>query len=338
MPAKRGTRSAAPKAGAAHPARKPRRTDASTADEAGLPAVPFPLTHLDKIYFPTQGYTKGDLFRYYATVAPQILPVIKDRPLALKRYPNGIGAAYFFQQKAPPAKDTPPGVRVESVPVALDGESHRRIVGGTLATLLYTVQLGCIGVDPWHARVQSLSAPDYLVIDLDPGDRVPFRQVVDVARRVGDVLDALGLHGVPKTSGSRGIHVHVPLPTRTSGDTALAVAQRIASQVAHDAPQHATLQRDMARRPPDAIYVDYLQNSRGKTVAAAYAARAVDGARVSMPLRWEELTPTLDPHDFTIVTAPARIAEVGDLWAAGMARRNSATAVKAATEGLRPGA
>ena len=301
-----------------------------------LPGLSFEITHPDKVYFPAQGYTKGDLARYYAAVAPQILPAIAARPLALKRYPNGIDAPFFFQQKAPAAKDTPRGVRVATVPVALDGESHRRLIGGALATLLYTVQLGCIGVDPWNARLPTLDTPDYLVIDLDPGPDVPFARVVEVAQRVGAVLDALDLHGLPKTSGSRGIHVYVPLPLRTKSDVALAVAQRIATQVAREYPGLATVQRELARRPPGTVYVDYLQNSRGKTVAAPYAVRAVDGARVSMPLRWDELIPALDPRDFTIVTAPARAAALGDWWAASMARRNPAAAVRAAAEPITP--
>lgn len=297
-----------------------------------MPTLPFPLTHLDKVFFPKDGYTKGDLVRYYARVAPQILPAIADRPLALKRYPNGVGGPFFFQQNAPAGDAAPPGVRIESVMVELDGAPHPRFVGGTLATLLYTVQLGCIGVDPWHARIRSLTTPDYSVIDLDPGDKVPFSRVVEVAQLVRAVLDAVGLRGVPKTSGSRGIHIHIPLPPRTTGASAATLARVVASRVVEQSPKRATLQRDMALRPRDAVYVDYLQNARGKTVAAAYAVRAVDGARVSMPLRWDELSPDLDARDFTIETAPARIAAVGDLWAEGMARRNPAAAVRKAIE------
>jgi bifunctional non-homologous end joining protein LigD len=299
-------------------------------DGEGLPRLPFALTHLDKVFFPRDGYTKGDVVRYYVRVSPQLLPVMRDRPLALKRYPDGIGRPFFFQQKAPPPDQAPPGVRVELVMVESEGGPRPRFIGGSLATLLYTVQLGCIGVDPWHARVQSLDTPDYAVIDLDPGDGVAFRRTVEVARWVHDVLESWGLAGVPKTSGSRGIHIYIPLPPRSTDAVAVGLTQHIAARVVALHPRHATLERDIARRPPASVYVDCLQNARGKTVAAAYSVRAVDGARVSMPLRWDELTPRLDPREFTIVTAPSRIAEIGDLWAEGMARRNAAAAVRRA--------
>jgi bifunctional non-homologous end joining protein LigD len=301
----------------------------SDSERAGeLPALSFALTHLDKVFFPRDGYTKGDLLRYYTRIAAQILPAIRDRPLALKRYPDGVGRPFFFQQNAPAADRLPPGVRVEPVRVELDGAVHARVVGGTLATLLYTVQLGCIGVDPWHARVASLDTPDYAILDLDPGPKVPFSRVVQVALWVKSELDAAGLHGIAKTSGSRGIHLYIPLPRQTSDTSSLALAQRIATTVARAHPAEATVTRGIEGRGADTVYVDYLQNSRGKTVAAAYCVRAVDGARVSMPLRWDELTPGLDPQDFNLGTASARIARVGDLWSEAIGKRNSTGAVR----------
>lgn len=301
----------------------------STADSEGESGS-FPLTHLDKVFFPAEGYTKGDVLEYYRRIAPQILPVINDRPLALKRYPTGIAGPFFFQQNAPPPDRVPPGVRVESVPAAGDGTLRPRFVGGSLATLLYTVQLGCIGVDPWHGRIRSLATADYTIIDLDPGTAVPFSRTVEVALWVKSDLDAAGLHAVAKTSGSRGIHIYLPLPPRATAATALALAQSIATRVAEAHPRAATVTRDLGRRPPDTVYMDYLQNARGKTVAAAYGLRAVPGARVSMPLQWSEITPTLDPGAFTLRTAVERIARLGDIWATGMADRNTAAAVKAA--------
>ncbi len=305
----------------------PRVRRAATADPAA-PALSFALTHLEKVFFPRDGYTKGDLVQYYTRVAAQILPAIRDRPLALKRYPDGVAGPFFFQQNAPAADRLPRGVRAESVHVALDGAPHPRLIGGELATMLYTVQLGCIGVDPWHARIRTLQYPDYTIIDLDPGEAVAFPRIVEIALWVKDALDAEGLRGVVKTSGSRGIHIYIPLPPRTSEATALAVAQHIATRVADAHPRETTIRRGLRDRGTDTVYLDYLQNARGKTVAAAYCVRAVEDARVSTPLEWAELTPKLDPHAFTLRTVPDRVARRGDLWAPAMAKRNPAAAIK----------
>jgi bifunctional non-homologous end joining protein LigD len=332
----------APRAAASRQPRSPRASRAAASSRAGrtsrtnpsaqtdpaLPALSFSLTHLDKLFFPRAGYTKGDLLRYYVSVADQILPVMRDRPLALKRYPNGVAGPFFFQQNAPAANRVPRGVRVEPVHVVLDGAPHPRIIGGTLVTLLYTIQLGCIGVDPWHARLATLRSPDYSVIDLDPGDAVTFPRIVEVALWVKAALDAVGLHGIAKTSGSRGIHIYIPLPAKASEAAALGVAQHIATRVAEAHPREATITRGLKGRGSDTVYVDYLQNARGKTVAAAYGVRAVDDARVSTPLDWSELTPTLDQHAFTLRTVPDRIARLGDIWTPAMKKRNGAAALR----------
>ena len=282
------------------------------------------VSSLDKVFFPDAGFTKGDLMRYYARVATAILPVTRDRPLVLKRFPNGVTGKFFFQQNAP--ADAPPAVRVETV-VNEEGERQRRFVGGDLATILYTVQLGSISLDPWHGRVGALEYADYTILDLDPGPRATFKRVIDVARRVRDVMNSFGLHGALKTSGSRGLHVYLPLPSRTSHETALLVAQLVATRVAELHPLEATIERAVKARKAGAVYVDYLQNIRAKTVAAAYAARAKPGATVSTPLDWSELADDLDPGEFTIETVPERLARVGDLWAAAMKAKNSPRAL-----------
>jgi bifunctional non-homologous end joining protein LigD len=311
------------------PPRAPSRGRVTAPHAPAVPPLPFPLTNLDKVFFPRIGVTKGDLITYYAQVAPYIIPAIRDRPLALKRYPDGVSGPFFFQQNAPAAARVPRGVRVESVPVELDGAPHPRIVGGTLTTLLYTTQLGCIGVDPWHARIRTLRTPDYAIIDLDPGASVVFSRIVEVALWVRAALERAGLNGTAKTSGSRGIHIYIPLPPRTSDAVALAVAQRIATSVAEAHPREATVIRGLSGRGDGTVYVDYLQNARGKTVAAAYCVRAVEDALVSTPLLWSELTPGLDPRTFTLQTVPARLARTGDLWAVAMKQGNSASAIRA---------
>jgi bifunctional non-homologous end joining protein LigD len=282
------------------------------------------VTNLGKVFFPKRKLTKGDLMQYYTTVAPLVLPVMQDRPLVLKRFPNGVGAqGAFFQQNA---GETPDGVRVETIETE-GGSTNQRIVGGDLYTLLYTVQLGAISVDPWHSRIKSLDYADYSVIDLDPSDRAPFSRVIEVARWVKETLDKLGLHAGLKTSGSSGLHIYLPLPPKTPNEAATLVAQIVATRVAEAHPKVATIERSVKARGATTVYVDYLQNIIGKTVAGAYSARANPEAMVSTPLEWNELTDDLDPREFTIETAPARFAEVGDIWARALKKPNSLKAL-----------
>jgi bifunctional non-homologous end joining protein LigD len=278
------------------------------------------VTHLWKPFWPALGLTKGDVLRYYVEVAPFILPALRDRPLVLQRLPDGIAGPVFYQQRARPP--VPAGVRVERLPEGRDparAEDERqnpwRFVGGSLATLIYTAQLGAVSQDPWFSTVTAPLEPDQAALDLDPGPEATWSAVLDVARWVRDELARLGLAGVPKTSGSRGLHVYVPLPPRTSYESALLVAQLVATLVAARHPGQATVERAVARRPPRAVYVDYLQNLPGKTLASPYSARASAYAGVSTPLAWHELDAGVDARDFTIRTALARFREVGDLWA-----------------------
>jgi bifunctional non-homologous end joining protein LigD len=281
------------------------------------------VTNLGKVFFPAKKLTKGDLMRYYVEVAPLVLPVMADRPLVLKRFPNGVTAPSFFQQNA---GEPPEVVRTETIHTQ-GGSTNLRIVGGDLATLLYIVQLGAVSVDPWHSRVQSLDFADYTIIDLDPGPRAPFKRVVEVARWAKEVMDDLGLNGAIKTSGSSGLHIYIPLPPETPNEAATLVAQIVATRVAEEHPKVATIERWVKSRGAATVYVDYLQNIIGKTVAGAYSARANPDAMVSTPLEWSELTDDLDPREFTIETAPQRFAEVGDLWNPAMKKKNSLRAL-----------
>jgi bifunctional non-homologous end joining protein LigD len=285
--------------------------------------VSLDVSNLGKVFFPKKKLTKGDLLRYYATVAPYILPVMADRPLVLKRFPNGVTGPSFFQQNA---GEVPDVVRTETIHTQ-GGSTNLRIVGGDLATLLYTIQLGAVSVDPWHSRVSSLDHADYTIIDLDPGPRAPFSRVVEVARWAKEVMDSLGLHGALKTSGSSGLHIYIPLPPDTPNEAATLVAQIVATRVSEDHPKFATIERWVKSRGASQVYVDYLQNIIGKTVAGAYSARANPDAMVSTPLEWGELTDDLDPREFTIETAPERFAEVGDIWAKQLKKKNSLRAL-----------
>ena len=281
------------------------------------------VTNLGKVFFPAKKLTKGDLMRYYVEVAPYVLPVMADRPLVLKRFPNGVTGPSFFQQNA---GDPPEGVRTETIHTQ-GGSTNLRIVGGDLTTLLYLVQLGSVSVDPWHSRVQSLDFADYSIIDLDPGPRAPFKRVVEVARWAKETMDDLGLHGAIKTSGSSGLHIYLPLPPNTPNEAATLVAQIVATRVSEEHPKVATVERWVKSRGAATVYVDYLQNIIGKTVAGAYSARANPDAMVSTPIEWDELTDDLDPREFTIETAPQRFAEAGDIWSARLKKKNSLKAL-----------
>jgi bifunctional non-homologous end joining protein LigD len=278
------------------------------------------ISNLDKVFFPKEKYTKGDVMRYYTRIADFILPTIQDRPLVLKRFPNGINGESFYQQNAP--ETTPPEVRVEVIETD-GGEKQRRIVGGDLLTLLYTIQLGAISVDPWHSHVQSLQYADYTIIDLDPGPRASFARVVQIARWSKEVIDGFGLHAAIKTSGSTGLHIYLPLPPKTPNEAATLVAQMIATKVAAAHPKEATIERKVKARGAATVYVDYLQNIRGKTVAGPYCVRAKPGATVSTPLKWTELTDDLDPRDFHLGNAAERFEKIGDIWNEAMRKKNS---------------
>ncbi len=282
------------------------------------------VSNLDKIFFPTGKYTKGDVMRYYTRIADFILPTIRDRPLVLKRFPNGIDGESFYQQKA--SESTPPGVRVEVITTD-GGDKQPRIIGGDLLTLLYTVQLGAISVDPWHSRVQSLEYADYTIIDLDPGPRANFARVVQAARWAKEVIDGFGLHAAIKTSGSTGLHIYLPLPSNTPNDAATLVAQMIATKVADAHPKEATIERSIKARGAATVYVDFLQNIQGKTVAGPYCVRAKPGATVSTPLKWTELTDDLDPREFHLGNAAERFEKRGDIWSEAMRKKNSLRAL-----------
>ncbi len=268
------------------------------------------VTNLAKVFWPVQGFTKGDLLRHYARVSPFLLPAVADRPLVMKRYPNGISGKAFYQHRAP--DDPPRGVRV----AVADGDDDRvpRIIGGSLLALLYMAQLASISQDPWFSAIDTPHVAHEAALDLDPMPGVPFSQVRDVARAIRDVLHALEIPACAKTSGSSGLHIYIPMAAGTPYEAAQTFCRIIATVVATQYPTLATVERSVGARGR-VVYIDYLQNIEGKTLATAYAVRANDFAGVSTPLRWEELDRLdLHPEDFTLETSAARFAEVGDLW------------------------
>jgi bifunctional non-homologous end joining protein LigD len=287
------------------------------------------VSSLGKMFFPEAGVTKGALMRYYTRVSPVLLPHITGRPLVLKRYPNGVGGPMFFQQDAGP--HVPDVVQTKALPTEEKGD-RQRIIGGDLATLLYTVQLGAIEVHPWLSRVTDIDSADRCLIDLDPGDDVPFSAVVDLARDVLRVTEECGLSAAVKTSGSSGIHLVIALPPRTSYETSARLAMQIAKVVVAARPDRATVERSIDARPTGTIYVDAMQNARGKSAASAYSVRAKPLATVSAPLAPRELTGRLRMGAFTLKTMPPRVAKLGDIFGEALTQRP--TTARALTRAL----
>ena len=267
------------------------------------------VSNLRKVFWPKQKITKGDLMRYYVRVAPHILPVVDGRPLIMKRFPNGIDAEPFYQHKAP--EKVPAGVRTAKV--AGDSVASRPI-GGNLITLLYMTQLAAISQDPWFSRVESPHGADQCAIDLDPMPGVKFTSVLDVARWIRDELVKLKVTGYAKTSGASGLHIFIPLRPGTPYDSGQIFCQIVGTVVAEKHPKIATVIRAVRARGQK-VYLDYLQNIEGKSLACAYSARASEFAGASTPLTWKEIDEGVDTRDFTIRTLPDRLAKVGDLWA-----------------------
>jgi len=269
-------------------------------------------TNLNKVFWPEDGYTKGDLIDYYDKVSPYLIPHLLDCPLVFERFPDGIHGPSFYQKDAPDY--TPEWIRTQEIWSEDVERSIRYFIGADREQLLYAANAANIQHNPWMSRVQHLDHPDYLVFDLDPVE-APFATVQNVALVVKSVLDELGLRGYPKTSGATGIHVFLPvLEKRFTYEDVRVFAGAIASIVVARLPEYATIERVVRRRKPHEVYVDFLQNIRGKTVASVYSVRPRPGAPVSAPLRWEEFERPIDPNAFTIKTIFKRLDRYGDLF------------------------
>jgi bifunctional non-homologous end joining protein LigD len=278
------------------------------------------LTNLDKVYWPEGGYTKGDLIKYYYEIAPHMLPYLQDRPLILKRFPDGINNGFFYQHNT---GDAPEYIRTSRIRVT-EGHQVDYIIGGTLATLLYTANLGAIEQHPWHSRIRSLDHPDWIVFDLDPGEAVRYRTICEVALGVKEVLEQLSLACYAKTSGSRGMHIYVPIKAEYDYDQVARLAEQVAELVAGEQPEIATTERSLKKRKRGQVYVDHMQNNRGKSIVAPYSIRPREGATVSAPLDWSEVKrKKITPQDFTIKNMVKRIERKGDLFASVLSDRQS---------------
>lgn len=257
------------------------------------------LTSLDRVYWPDEKLTKFDLLSYYLKVSDLIMPFLKDRPAILQRYPRGIKAPMFFQQDT----ESAPALIKTVTLVNQEGREVNYSVYTTPGSLLHFVNLGTIEQHPWHSTLKHLDKPDYFMLDLDP-KQSPWQNVLEVALVCKEVFDELGLPAFPKTSGSSGIHIYLPLKPKYTYGKIATIAEGLAAEVARRAPKIATIQRSLAKRQKQQVYVDAMQNARGKTIAAAYSARAKPGATVSMPLTWKQIEKGVKISDFTIENVP----------------------------------
>lgn len=276
--------------------------------------TPVEVTNLEKLYWPKEKISKGELIGYYLEIGKVIMPYLKDRPCVLKRYPNGLADDGFFQHDV---KAAPALLKTE----LLTNEVGRKLnyaVYTNLASLIYLVNLGTIGQHPWLSRVGSLETPDFIAFDLDPKG-APFGNVLKVALVMKEVLDEIGIQAFVKTSGSSGLHVFVSVSKGYAFEEAMKWAKGVSEEVARRAPKIATVKRSISERQKNQVYVDYQQNARGKTIASPYTVRPKPKATVSAPVSWKEVESGFKLTDFTLQTMPERINKIGDLWA-GMNR------------------
>lgn len=270
------------------------------------------LTNQNKIYFPKDQVTKGDMIDFYQSISKYILPHIKDRPESMNRFPNGIDGMSFYQKDA--SEEIPSWIKTEKV----FSESSDKIINYILcndkATMAYMNNLGCIEFNVWTSRVQSLDSPDYLVLDLDPSEKNTFEDVIETAKVAKTIMDRGKIEGYCKTSGSTGIHIYIPMGAKYTFEQVKNFGHILMQMVQKELPEITTLERALQKRDKNKIYLDYLQNRRGQTLASVYSMRPKNGTPVSMPIEWDELKSGLKPTDFNIENALERIKKKGDLF------------------------
>ncbi|KAF2517180.1 DNA ligase D [Flavobacterium foetidum] len=269
------------------------------------------LTNQNKIYFPESGITKGEIIEYYDAVSELILPYLKNRPQSLNRFPNGINGQSFYQKDIALEK-VPSWLKTEKVYSDSNQEYLNYLICNNKQTLLYMANLGCIEMNPWNSTIKHLENPDWLVLDLDPANN-NFEEVVETALTVKNVMDELETACYCKTSGATGLHVYIPLGAAYDYDSVKILGELIAREVQSRLPDTTTLERSIKKRN-NKLYIDYLQNRRGQTLASPYSVRPVPGASVSTPLEWDEVNKKLHPSQFTIKNVLKRFEEKGDLW------------------------
>jgi bifunctional non-homologous end joining protein LigD len=279
------------------------------------------LTHLNKIFFPQVSLKKRDLLAYYYRMAKYILPFVKDRPLVLRRYPDGVDGKAFFQKEAP--SYVPDWIDTATVHSEERGGDMKYIVANNRAALLYLTNLGCIDHNPWSSRAETQDFPDYVFFDLDPTPETPFSAVLQIARDIYALLKSIRLQCFLKTSGASGFHIFVPLEARYTYEQTRTFAEVVGRLVGEDNPKLVTFERTVQKRPKGRILIDALQNARGKPLASAYSVRAFPKATISAPLSPEELRNSVSPDKWNVKTFDARLRDVGDLWRDFWAKRQT---------------
>jgi bifunctional non-homologous end joining protein LigD len=276
------------------------------------------LTNLEKLFWPKLGISKGDLLRYYASIAPVLLPHLRDRAMVMKRYPNGASGKWFFMKRAPSPRPT----WIETC--AIEHASGSIIdfpIVQDLASLLWVINLGCIDLNQWYARCDDVNRPDYLHFDLDPVVGASFARVRETALLVREALEALGMTVLAKTTGSSGIHLYVPIVRGPMQKRVWTFAKEFARVMESRAPKLVTAEYRIAHRPRGRVLVDYNQNAWGRTLASVYSARPTPRAAVSTPVTWAEIEKGIEIDDFRIDNVPARVKKLGDLWKPLLAAR-----------------
>jgi bifunctional non-homologous end joining protein LigD len=276
------------------------------------------LTNLRKIFWPGLGLTKGDLLQYYADVADVLLPHVRDRAMVMKRYPNGAAGDFFFMKRAP----TP---RPAWIATCRIDHGNGNVIDFPMvqdrAALMWVINLGCIDLNQWYATCDDVDRPDYMHFDLDPGAGATFDRVIATAQVVRDALDTLKMRSVVKTTGSKGLHLYVPIVRGPLQKQVWTFAKALAHELASRHPALITAEYRVAKRPRGRVLVDYNQNRWGSTLASVYSARPRPEATVSTPITWKELDAGVRIEDFTVQNVAARIAQVGDLWKPLLAAR-----------------
>ncbi|MFB3906628.1 MAG: non-homologous end-joining DNA ligase [Acidobacteriota bacterium] len=280
--------------------------------ELGVNGRKVRLTNLRKVFWPDLGFTKRDLLQYYLDVSPYLLPHIQGRAMVMKRYPHGITGDYFFMKRAPSPR--PDWITICSIEHDSGNVIDFPIVRD-LPSLLWIINLGCIDLNQWYARCDDVNRPDYLHFDLDPTEGAGFQKVLEAARFVHQMLDSLGFPHVAKTTGSRGIHIYVPIHRGPVQKQVWEFAKSFARSVAQLKPELITAEYQVARRPRNHVLVDYNQNAWGRTLASVYSVRPRPQAPVSAPVSWEEINRGMKIEDFRMDNIRPRLRQVGDLWA-----------------------
>ena len=269
------------------------------------------LTNLGKMFWPEQGITKRDLIQYYADVSPYLLPHLQDRAMVMKRYPNGAAGEFFFMKRAP-------SPRPEWIEICHIEHSSGNVINfpmiQDMAALLWVINLGCIDLNQWYARCDDVDRPDYLHFDLDPVPGASFEKVTETALLLKEALDALKMPSYAKTTGSKGIHIYVPIQRGPTQKQVWTFAKELSHAIASQAPKLVPAVYIVSKRPKGRVLVDYNQNAWGRTLASIYSVRPRPEATVSTPVTWAELERGVKMEDFTMKNVPARLKKVGDLW------------------------